>query len=376
MKPPYTDVKDDLTELIEQNAGNTSVSPKEIEAAISRLAELKDEQEANKPRTGDKQNLRVYKLDVVRDESDAGYIKALTDAIVAVTRGDFDILDYKGYAIYYTDAPQVSGISLEDGHAEYRYDICFKCDALMCFYTEEYHSEEEREAFLDPENEAFEKTLGLLNEIIRSLDEGKWLKKKKGVKIYEFKDYSNRERGFKDIEWGDREKDASQTLSFLLEECEMRTRGVEFTEDDFALFADVIRRMVYFADYGKRNYMLELERLVEFIWEPKTKVDHYIKLCMEEFGQFDVPDRLFDNCTIYYFHYDPRGWEALAYILPIMALSGMNGEYEPDDVKSRLLQVFDIIPKVGYRERVEMLIEEDRAKAAKAGGSGDDQEDI
>ena len=51
---------------------------------------------------------------------------------------------------------------------------------------------------------------------------------------------------------------------------------------------------------------------------------------MDEFGQGDLPNRLFDNCTLYYFLYDPQGWEAVAYLAPIMALWEMCHDYDPD----------------------------------------------
>ena len=134
--------------------------------------------------------------------------------------------------------------------------------------------------------------------------------------------------------------------------------------------------MVFFADYGKRYYLVELQGYISFEWKPKTKREKYIWKCMQEFGQGDFPDRLFDNCTIYYFSDDPGGWEALAYVLPIAALWEMCQDYDPDSVKDGILKAFDLIPDgERYRERIEKLIAEDREKA-KQGGSEDDQKDF
>lgn len=96
---------------------------------------------------------------------------------------------------------------------------------------------------------------------------------------------------------------------------------------------------------------------------------------MDEFGQGDLPDWLINNCTIYYLMDDPKGWEALAYILPITALWEMCTEYNPDSVKNTMFKAFDLIPKGDYVERIEKLIAEDRENAEK-GGSEDDSESI
>ena len=78
----------------------------------------------------------------------------------------------------------------------------------------------------------------------------------------------------------------------------------------------------------------------------------------------DFPDRLLDNCTIYYLLDDPWGWEAVAYLFPILSIAQMCQDYEPDHVKEAMLMVFDIIKAGGYRERIEKLIEEDGVKAS------------
>ena len=160
-----------------------------------------------------------------------------------------------------------------------------------------------------------------------------------------------------------------------MEDAFSRANGIKYTKEDFDIFNDVVRRMVFFADYGKRNYLFRLQGLILYEWRPKTKRDLYIWHCMHEFGQGDLPDILLDNCTLYYFLDDPQGWEAVAYLLPIAALYEMCSDYEPDSVKDNMLKVFDVIPDDGYRERLERLIEEDRAKAEK-GEQTDDQTDI
>ncbi len=369
------DSYDDISEMIENSAGKaTPPSPEELEEALRKMAESRDEEIDNDPWKKRCQSLQSYPLDVIRDGSDE-YIKALTEAILAITGGDYGSIDYKGYKIYYNDTPHLSSISLNDGHAEYSYYVGFRCEALRGEYYEEYHSEEERKAYLDPENDLFENTLALLDKEIEELDEGKWIRNRKTLNIYDFKDYSPDPRKFKQIEWEDRNKDASDTFSFLIEDALMRAEGQTFTEDDFNIFADVIRRMVFFADYGKRNYLVNLQGLIWFEWKPRTKRDRYIWLCMDEFGQGDLPDRLLDNCTIYYFRDDPQSWEALAYLLPIAALWEMCHDYDPDNVKNVMLNAFSLIPEEGYRERIEKLIEEDRAKADE-GESEDDQENI
>ena len=318
--------------------------------------------------------LPAYPLDVTRDESDQ-YIKALTDAILNATIGGYGSIDYKGYKIYYTDTPHLASMSLENGHKEYSYEISFQCDALSFFSYAEYHSEDERTAFLDPANDLFATTISLLDKVIENLDDGKWIKERKKLNIYDFKDYSYDGLSFKRIEWDERNKNASGTFSYLLDDALSRAKGHTFTEDDFDIFADVIRRMAFFARYGKRNYLFELQGYIWFEWKPTTKRDQYIWRCMDEFGQGDLPDRLLDNCTIYYFVDDPKRWEALAYLLPIAALWEMCTDYEPDNVQKVMFGIFDLVPDKGYRQRIEKLIEEDKAKETE-GESDNDQEDI
>ncbi len=366
---------DDITEMIENNAGKAEpVSQEQMMEALRNFSAITDEETENDPRIIRYHTLGAYPLDVKRDGSDE-YFRALTEAILAITDGDCGSIDYKGYRLYYTDTPHVKSYSLTDGSLEYSYEISFQCDAIRMFSCAEYHSEEERKAFLDPANELFEKTLALLDKQIERLDNGEWLKERKTLNIHDFRDYSGKERRFKKIEWEERDEDASHTISFLIDDALSRAKGSVFTQDDFEIFAGVIRRMVYFADYGKLNYLFELQGLILFQWKPKTKQDRYIWRCMNEFGQGDLPDRLLDNCTLYYFLENPKGWEAVANLLPIMALSRMCCQYEPDQVKNEMLQVFNLIPGKGYRERIEKLIEEDRAKAGK-GESEDDQENI
>ena len=365
---------EDFSELIEKTSEKEPpCPPEELERAMRELAQDEDEAKSNDIWMSRYHDLPSYLLDVTRDGSD-GYFAALTDAILAITKGDFGSIDYKGYKIIYTDTPHTKSISLEDGHKEYSYHICFRCEALMGEYYEEYHSEDERKAFMDPESDLFEKTIALLDKVIELLDNGTWIKEKKRLSISDFKDYSHVEFEFERIDWDTRNKKASDTFSYLLEDAAMRKTGLEYTENDFAVFADVIRRMTYFADYGKQNYLYALQGLIWFEWKPKTKKDRYIWHCMDEFGQGDLPDRLLDNCTLYYFIDDPKGWEALAYLLPIAALWEMCQEYDPDSVKEGMLKVFDLVPGDGYRERIEKLIEKDRAKAGK--GDEDDQKNI
>ncbi|MBO4900013.1 MAG: hypothetical protein J5509_06955 [Lachnospiraceae bacterium] len=366
---------DDISKMIEENAGKSApVSQEELMKAMDSMAASHAEEKANDPWIKRSRKLPAYALDVIRDGSDE-YHKALTDAILAITEGEYGYIDYKGYKIYYNDTPHLKSISLKDGKKEYSYWISFECDALRCTCYEEYESEEERKGFLDPKNELFEKTLAMLDREIEYLDEGSWIKEKKKLNIYDFKDYTPGERRFESIEWDERNKIASNMLSYLMDDALKRARGHEYTEADFAVFADVIRTMIYFADYGKRNYLFELEGLIQFKWKPKTKHDRFIWQCMDEFGQGDLPNRLFDNCTLYYFLHDPQGWEAVAYLAPIMALWEMCHDYDPDSIKDGLLRLFDRIPAEGDRERIEKLIEEDRAKAGK-GGDTDDWDDI
>ncbi len=340
-----------------------NVNVMDIREAMSSLAASEDEERDNNPWIIRCHNLPAYQLDVSRDGSDE-YFNALTDAILAITKGEYGSIEYKGFQIYYDDMPRVKCISLADGHIEYCYWITFRCNALSMEGCDEYHSEEERMAFLDPGNDLFQKTLELLDNEIAYLDEGKWIKEKK-LEIYDFNDNSDVNRHFKKIEWEDRNKDASATFSFLMENATMRTKGLAFTEDDFELFADVIRKMVFFADYGVGGWLAraDLHGFVLCEWKPQTKRDRYIWRCMHEFGQFDMPDNLLDNCTIYYLVDDPQGWEALAYLLPITALWIMCEDYEPDLVKKEMLDVFDLIPDNGYRDRIERMIEEDRKNA-------------
>ena len=358
-------ITDPVSEMIGKTAGQEAPpSLEEMSEAMRKMAESRDEEIENTKRMRKQQNLPAYKLDAVRDGSDA-YIGALRDAILAIAGGEYGGIDYKGYLIYYNDKPSVKSFSLKDGHREYSYWVRFECDALRIINCEEYHSEEERKAFLDPESDAFHTTIDLLDKEIQYLDDERWIKNRKTLNIYDFRDYSSEERRITSAAWEDRSREASETFSYLMEESISRTLGVLFTEADFELFAHVIRTMVFFADYGKRNYMFGLDGFVQFEWEPKTDADHYIKRCMEEFGQGDIPDRLLENCSLYYFLADPRGWEALAYLLPIMALWEMCQDYDPDSIKDGLLRTFDFVPGAGYADRVEAMIEEDRIRAGK-----------
>lgn len=366
---------DDVSEMIENNTEATNhPSPEKMKQAWMDLISSEEEERSNDLWLNRYQTLDAYTLDVVRDGSD-DYFKALTEAILALISEEYGHIDYKGYKITLSDTPRIKSISLKDGNKEYSYEICFHCDALSLICYEEYHSEEEKKAFLDPENDLFEKTLALLDKQIEELDKGTWVKERRKLDIYDFKDYSPDNRQFKRIEWDDREKDAEETLSFLIEDAHMRTKGLAFCEDDFEIFADVIRRMVFFADYGKRNYLAALQGFIWYEWKPTTKRNRYIWICMDEYGQGDLPDRLLDNCTMYYLVDDPQGWEAMAYLLPIVALLEMCQDYDPDSVKDVMLRIFDLFPGKGYRERVEKLIKEDRAKAEK-GESVYDKENI
>ena len=367
---------DNILEMIAKSAKDENpLSPEEIKQGMFNMLELEDEVQSNNPWIKRYHTLPVYSLDVVRDDSNE-YRKALADAIVAITGGDYGSIDYRGYKIHYNETPYISSYSVKDGSVKYSYDLGFVCDALLGQEVEEYSSEDERKAFLDPEDDSFVRTVTMLDRVIKDLDEGTWLREKKTLRLFDFKYYNPELIYFNKIGWDDREKDAAGTLSFLMKYATERAKGIEYTEDDFELFAGVIRRMVFFADYGKRNYLYSLEGFVLYKWEPETKLERYIWRCMREFGQGDVPDRLFDNCTIYYFLDDPQGWEAIAYILPIIALGVMCSEFDPDEVKTELLRVFDIIPYNGYVERIEKLIEEDRAGADKTGGSENDKEGI
>lgn len=358
---------DDVTEMIEDHAKTVApMSLEELFQSMQQMADQQDEGMTNDPWIERYNSLPSYKLDVIRDGSDM-YYQSLTDAILASTKGNYGSIEYKGYKIYYDDTPQIKSISLVDGQREYMYWIRFCCDALSSFPIEEYTTDNERKAFLNPKDELFTKTLALLDEEIRELDDGRWIKERKKLNLYEFKDYSSEKLRFKEIEWDDRNKDAANTLSFLVEDALTRAKDCEFSEKDFEIFADVTRRMVFFADYGKRNYLFELQGLIDFTWKPTKKRNKYIWRCMKEFGQGDFPDRLLDNCTLYYLLEDPKGWEALAYLFPIIALWEMCHDYEPDVVKDRMLKMFDLIPNGDYRERIEKLIAEDRSKAEQGG---------
>ena len=371
-----TNSYDDISKMIENNTGDAPPpSPEMMGQALRSMASSADKEKATSLWIKRYNDLPPYKLDVVRNNSNK-YVDALKEAILAITRGEYGSIDYKGYRIYYSDTPHVKSISLKDGHMEYSYHVSFQCDALMCGYYEEYHSEEDRKAFIDPESNLFEKTVALLDKEIELLDEGTWIKKRKKLNIYDFKDYSSKGVLFKQLEWEDRNNNASTTFSYLLEDAVRRARGDVYTEDVFKIYSDIIRRMVFFADYGKRNYLCDLEYLIRFKWKPETKQDRYIWRCMDEFGQGDLPDRLLDNCTLYYLLEDPHGWESLAYILPLVALWEMCHDYEPDSVKNELLKVFDLIPNDGYKDRIEKLIEEDRARTDKKGDYSGDQESV
>ena len=360
---------------------SASTSMEDFREAMSSLAASYDEEQSNNPWIIRCHSLPAYQLNVTRDGSEE-YFNALTDAILAITKGDYGSIEYRGFQIYYNDTPHVKSVSLADGQMEHSYEIGFRCEALSVECYEEYHSEEERMAFLDPGNALFKQTLALLDKNIEYLDEGTWIKEKEKLNIYDFKDYSLKNPNFKKIEWDDRNKDASDTFSFLMERASMKTTGLVFTEDDFKIFAEVIRRMVFFADYGNDDFLgrCDLQGFVIYEWKPKTKRDIYIWRCMHEFGQFDLPDNLLNNCALYYLVDDPQGWEALAYLLPITALWIMCEDYEPDNVKKELLDVFDLIPDKGYKDRVEKMIEEDRKNATMkeelTGGHTDDKEDI
>ena len=181
---------DDLSELIENYAGKSSpASPEDMKKALRTMAASEDAERSENPWIKRKHELPVFTLDVIRDGSEK-YYNALTDAILAITGGDYGSIDYKGYRIYYTDTPHIRSFSLIDGHKEYSYELSFQCDALSTFCYEKYNSEDERKAFLDPHNEMFRKTIGLLDKEISFLDDGKWIKERKKLNIYDFKDYS------------------------------------------------------------------------------------------------------------------------------------------------------------------------------------------
>ncbi len=227
---------DELSRLIDEIAGEEPPeSPEKMAEAIESLGLLHDEEKKGDVWIKRYNELPSYPLDVVRDDSDT-YIEALKNAIVAITKGEYGSVDYKGYKIYYDDTPHVKSVSVRDGHKEYLYMIRFHCDLLNMESYEEYHSEVERKAFLSPESHMFEKTIALLDRTIELLDDGIFIKKRKKLDIYDLKDHSS-----------------------------------------------------------------------------------------------------------YY-------------------------EYEPDDIKDILIKAFDLIPNKGYRERIETLIAEDRARAIVGGG--------
>lgn len=367
---------DELSRMIDEIAGEEPPeSPVKMAEALESLGLLHDDEKDGDIWIKRYNELPSYPLDVVRDNSKS-YEEALKNAIIAITQGDYGSIDYKGYKIYYDDTPHVKSVSLRDGHKEYLYMIRFHCDLLNMESYEEYHSEEERIAFLSPDSLLFELTILLLDRTIELLDDGIFIKKRKKLDIYDLKDHSSYKEGFGKYDWDEGEKEASATISYLMNGAKKLTEGYDFTEDDFQVFSDLIRRMVFFADYGKQYDRCELERLVMFKWKPGTKHDRYIRRCMEEYFSGSLPNELADNCSLYYFLADPQGWEVLAYVLPIIALREMNYEYEPDDIKDILLKAFNLVPNEGYRERIEALIAEDRARAIKGGGDADDQEDI
>ncbi len=359
------DSYDDIDDMIQNNAGDQAPpSPDEISSAAMSLFYVKEEIKKSDSWIRRYRTLPALNLEVKRDDSDE-YFKALKDALIAITSGDYGSIDYKGYQIYYTDTPQVSSISAVGGHVGYSYWITFHCDALRVGHYEEYHSEEERVAYLTPGNELFEKTLVLLDRFLQDLDDGTWIKKKNTLEIYDFKNYSSDATGFKKHNMEDRNKDANSTFMVLFDDAFKRAEGHGFSEKDFETIADVIRRMVFFADYGKRNYLFQLEGFVRYTWKPKSKLNKYIRRCMNKFGQGDQPDRLLDACAMYYYLYNPQAWEAVACILPLIALWEMCRDYDPDNVRDRMLDIFNFIPHDGYRERVAELVEGDRAKSQK-----------
>ncbi len=365
------DSYDEIDDLIRKLSGNSNVlSEKNLLEAMRWFSSLRDGEKENNTWIIRYRSLESFKLDANRDGSET-YYRALKDALIAITIGDYGSLEYKGYKIYYSDTPVLSGISLGDGREKYRYQLGFHCDALSVEYYEEYNSDEERKAYIDPENELFDKTLELLDREIEALDEGIWIKEKKKLSIYDFKDYEGDNSRFKKIEWDDMEKDASETFTHLMNDAHMRSKDLPFTEADFEIFADVIRLMIFYADYGKRVSRCDLERFVLYEWKPKSERNCYIWQCMDLFDVYCIPDDLLDGCAIYYFIYDPQGWEAVACTIPILVLWKMCLDYDPDDLKNQILKYFDFIPGDGYRERIEMLIETDRTKA-KCGGAEDD----
>ena len=185
------------------------------------------------------------------------------------------------------DSTRIKSISVIDDHVEYSYNISFQCEVLRGYEYEEYHSEDERKAYLDPESDLFHKTVELLDKEIEYLDEGIWIKNKKTLNIYDFKDYSYEEMRFEGKKWDEREIDSSSTFLYLMKHAFSQIEGLAFTEKDFNIFAEIIRRMVFFADYGKNSDfgLVDLQGYIWYDWKPETKRDRYIWRCMDEFGQ-------------------------------------------------------------------------------------------
>ena len=122
--------------------------------------------------------LPSFKFESKRDGS-TQYKASLKEAVIAVTTGNFGSLEYKGYKLYYDDTPRVKSWSLDGKRIEYSYEVKFVCEALRLEQCEFYHSEEERRAYYDPENEEyFSKTMALLDARFELLDKGSWLKDK------------------------------------------------------------------------------------------------------------------------------------------------------------------------------------------------------
>ena len=92
-----------------------------MKEALSGMASEIDEQLSGGTWIKRYREFPAYTLDVIRDGSDK-YIEVLTKAILAITKGEYGYIDYKGYKIYYTDTPQIKSLSLEDGHKEYSYE--------------------------------------------------------------------------------------------------------------------------------------------------------------------------------------------------------------------------------------------------------------
>ena len=365
--------KDSLSEIIGKTAGDTpSPSSEEMfrgfEGMHSREKEIREQNEWLKRY----HSLPSYAFKTERDGSEK-YTKELKEALKAITKGEFGSVEYKGYKVYYDDTPRISSWSIDGKSFSYSYEIKFECEALSAGHCEKYESEEERVMFLDPENEEyFKKTLALLDAEFELLDDGTWIRKKKTLGITDFRDYDPSWVKFPQTSWEEADKEAADSLVRLLHDALERVNGVDFSEKEFLIISDTIRRMVYFADYGKRVGFIKLHGLIMFEWAPETKAERFIWKCMNEFGQGKIPNTLVDNCTVHYFLHDPKGWEALAYLLPIRALAGMCSGEEPDKIKDELLKCFEAVPGDGWKERTEEMIKADRAKAASKGGEADD----